>query len=78
MYFYSIKVNFYSLKYIFIISHFFMLLSNSLSSKKITLFIFFNNWVNKGKRKFSATRAASRAVFSCNMLRGNEVTILLS
>ena len=30
---------------------------------KITLFIFFNNWVNKGKKKFSASRAA----FSCNM-----------
>ena len=29
---------------------------------------------NKGKRKFSA----SRAVFSRNMLRGNKVTIFLS
>ena len=41
---------------------------------KITSFIFFNNWVSKGKRKFSA----SRAVFSCKMLRGNKVTIFLS
>ena len=36
---------------------------------KITLFIFFNNWVSKEKRKFSA----SRAVFSFNTLPGNKV-----
>ena len=41
---------------------------------KITLFIFFYNQVNKGKRKFSA----SRAMFPCNMLRGDKVTIFLS
>ena len=41
---------------------------------KMTLFIFFNNWVSKGKRKFSA----SKALFSCNVLRKNKVTIFLS
>ena len=41
---------------------------------KIALFTFFNNWLSKGKRKFSA----SRTVFSCNTLRGNKVTIFLS
>ena len=41
---------------------------------KISLFIFFNNWVSKGKRKFSA----SRAVFSYIMLRENKVAIFLS
>ena len=41
---------------------------------KITLFIFFNNWVNKGKRTFSG----STAVFSCNTFSGNKVTIFLS
>ena len=41
---------------------------------KITLFIFFNNWVSRGKRKFSA----SRALFLCNILRGNTVAIFLS
>ena len=41
---------------------------------KITLFIFFNNWVSRGKRKF----CASRAVFLCNILRGNTVAIFLS
>ena len=40
---------------------------------KITLLVFFNNWVSKGKRKFSA----SIPVFLCNMLRGNKVTIFL-
>ena len=37
-------------------------------------FINANNWMNKGKQKFSATRA----VFLCNMMRGNKVTILIS
>ena len=41
---------------------------------KITLFIFFSNWVSKGKRKFSS----SRAVLSCNTLYGNKVTIFHS
>ena len=41
---------------------------------KKTLFIFFNKWVSKGKRNFSA----SRALFSCNMLHGNKVTFFLS
>ena len=38
---------------------------------KLTLFIFFNNWLSKGKRKFSA----SKDVFSCNTLREIKVTI---
>ena len=41
---------------------------------KKTLFIFFSNWVSKGKRKFPA----SRAVLLCNMLRGNKVTNFFS
>ena len=41
---------------------------------KMTLFIFCNRWVSTGKRKFSA----SKALFSCNTLRKNKVTIFLS
>ena len=50
--------------------HYFLI---RFTQTKTTLFIFFNNWVSKGKQKFSA----SRAVFSCNTLRGNKVTIFL-
>ena len=55
----------------------FVLLSYFLirfAQTKITVFIFFNNWVSKGKQKFSA----SRTVFSCNALRASKVTIFLS
>ena len=49
------------------------LFSNSLCSNENNLNYFRKQLDNKGKRKFSA----SRAVFSCNMLRGNKVTIFL-
>ena len=49
------------------------LVSNSLHSNENNLF-FCKQLGNKGKRKISA----SRAVFSCNMLRGNKVRIFLS
>ena len=42
------------------------LISNSLRSNKNNLIYFLKQLGNNGKRKFSA----SRAVFSCNMLRG--------
>ena len=46
----------------------------SLRSNKNYLIYFLKQLGIKGKRKFSA----SRAVFSCNVLRGNKVTIFLS
>ena len=51
-----------------------ILFSNSLCSNENNLIYFRKQLGNKGKRKFSA----SRAVFSCNMLRGNKVAIFLS
>ena len=50
------------------------LFSNSLRSNENNLIYFLKQLGNKGKRKFSA----SRAVFSCNVLRGNKVAIFLS
>ena len=50
------------------------LFSNSLCSNENNLIYFLKQLGNKGKRKFSA----SRAVFSCNVLRGNTVKIFLS
>ena len=49
------------------------LFSDSLRQNESNLTYFRKQLCNKGKRKFSA----SRAVFSCNMLRGNKVTISL-
>ena len=51
-----------------------LLFSNSLRSNENTLIYFLKQLGNKGKRKFSVSRAA----FSCSMLRGNKVTIFLS
>ena len=53
---------------------FYVLLSNLLRSNENNLIYFRKQLGNKGKRKLSA----SRALFSCNMLRGNKVTIFLS
>ena len=50
------------------------LFSNTLRSNENNLIYFLKQLGNKEKRKFSA----SRAVFSCNVLRGNKVTIFLS
>ena len=50
------------------------LFSNSLCSNENNLIYFLKQLGNKGKQKFSA----SRAVFSCNVLRGNTVKIFLS
>ena len=47
------------------------LFSNSLRLNENDLIYFRKQLGNKGKRKFSA----SRAVFSCNMLRRNKVVI---
>ena len=46
-----------------------LLFSNSLRSNENNLIYFRKQLGNKEKRKISA----SRAVFSCNMLRGNKV-----
>ena len=51
-----------------------LLFSNSFRSNENNLIYFLKQLGNKGKRKFSA----SRAVFSCNVLRGNTVKIFLS
>ena len=51
-----------------------MLFSNSLRSNENNLIYFLKQLGNKGKRKPSA----SRAVFLCNVLRVNKVTIFLS
>ena len=48
--------------------------SNLLHSNENNLIYFRKQLGNKGKRKFPA----SRAVFLCNMLRGNIFTIFLS
>ena len=50
-----------------------LLFSNSLRLNENNLIYFLKQLGNKGKRKFSA----SRVVFSCNVLRGNKVTIFL-
>ena len=50
------------------------LFSNSLCSNENNLIYIHKQLGNKGKPKFSA----SRAVFLCNMLRGNKVAIFLS
>ena len=50
-----------------------LLFSNSLRLNENNLIYFLKQLGNKEKRKFSA----SRAVFSCNVLRGNKVTIFL-
>ena len=47
-----------------------MLFSNSLCSNENNLIYFHKRLGDKGKQKSSA----SRAVFSCDMSRGNEVT----
>lgn len=47
---------------------------------KITLFIYFNNWENNGKRKFLAIAepcSSSRTVFSCNILLAKKNKIFL-
>ena len=49
----------------------FQLFTNSLRSNENNLIYFLKQLGNKGKRKFST----SRAVFSCNVLRGNKVNI---
>ena len=49
------------------------LFSKSLRSNKTNLIYFRKQLGNKGKRKFPPIRA----VFSCNMLSGNKVTIFL-
>ena len=51
-----------------------LLFSNSLLSNENNLIYFRKQLGNMGKRKIYA----SRTVFSCNMLRGNKVTIFLS
>ena len=51
-----------------------LLFSNSLRLNENNLIYFLKQLGNKGKRKFSA----SRAVFSCNVLRGNTVKTFLS
>ena len=50
------------------------LFSNTLRSNENNLIYFLKQLGNKEKRKFSA----SRAVFSCNVLHRNTVTMFLS
>ena len=48
---------------------------------KITLFIFVKNWVVRENESFLIVEPCSRlsrAVFSCNVLRGKKVTVFLS
>ena len=46
---------------------------------KITLFIFVNKWVIRENESFLLVEPCSRrAMFSCNMLRWNKITIILS
>ena len=47
---------------------------------KIALFILVSNWVIRENESFLIVElcSRSRAVFSCNMLRVNKVTIFLS
>ena len=55
--------------------HYFL---NLFAQTKKTLFIFVYNWMNKGKIKFSPNRTVfsyMRAMFSCNIMRWNKVTV---